>query len=664
MRRFNFFILALFVFSTLTSCSNDNPLYNEGISSELFSISPITATINIATQQQYQAFFYNQQGLQEDVSNSTLWSVDKPELAEINNNGLLTAKRSGTVIITGIFNAFTATATLHITDKNITNISVTPSERLSIVGLSSQFFSFAEFDDGGSQEITDASRWSSADDSAIILDPGQALALQTNAPAGVEIQADFALQGNSFSDSGLLEITNAQLEALFIDPPKKVLVVGERQIYSAYIKMSSGEFINVSPQVDWSVENVENAVISNFNFNKGELIARSQGKTRVIATLNYAGQSILAFSDLTVIPLALEKIEITPNEITVPKGVSGRYNAIGTFNNGDSRDISDDVLWSVSNSSVASIEPRGLDGGPANALLPGTTSIFAELNGINDQAFATVTAPELDRIEVFPESAEVPLGIDQPYTAIAYFQDGSSNNISKLASWDSLNKTVAEDDLRVPGLARSFAVGTTEIKATWRSKSDSGSLIVNNPAPISVEIQPRRTILPLRSDAPYQAYLTDSLGQVTDVTSQVEWSSSNGNIAEVTNNVDSRGVVHSKNPGDFELSIEYPTATGVLTDSLNITVLSGYVTFINASCLPSNPNIGDTITCECKANLSTGGDKYDCTALATYTPSPDGLLRFFTEPGRQNQAEALSSGSANVYVEFNNSSTNSSVNIQ
>ena len=194
--------------------------------------------------------------------------------------------------------------------------------------------------------------------------------------------------------------------------------------------MSSGEFIDVSPQVDWSVENVENAVVSNFDFNKGELIARSQGDTRVIATLNYAGQSIQGFSDLTVIPLALEKIEIIPSEITVPRGVSGRYNAVGTYNNGDSRDISDDVLWTVSNTSVAIIEPRGLDGGTANALLPGTTSIFAELNGINDQAFATVTAPELDRIEVFPESAEVPLGIDQPYTAIAYFQDGSSNNFS------------------------------------------------------------------------------------------------------------------------------------------------------------------------------------------------------------------------------------------
>ena len=117
MKYFNFFTLAALIISTLVACSNDNPLYNEGLSSELYSISPLKETINVATQQQYQAFFYNKLSIQEDVSNSTLWSVDKPELANINNNGLLTAKRPGTVIITGKFNAFTAKATLIITDK-------------------------------------------------------------------------------------------------------------------------------------------------------------------------------------------------------------------------------------------------------------------------------------------------------------------------------------------------------------------------------------------------------------------------------------------------------------------------------------------------------------------------------------------------------------------
>jgi hypothetical protein len=633
--------------------------------SQVLTISPLVNSLNVGTTDQYQAILVSDQGGQVNVTNQAVWSIDQVAIASVSNIGVVLAKSEGDAVITASFNNLTGRADLTVTDKTIRSLQVSPAEAVSLVGLQTQFFSTVVFDDGTTQDVTRDSSWSSASPAqvSIAVDTGLASALaQTTAP--VVISASFGGQ----SGQGMLEVINANISELTVDPANAVLPVDNLQHYRASLVLDNNDVIDVTQQVNWSVAASAVATISNEDFNRGLVQAVSEGNTSVIATLSFAGQTETGSAMLSVVPISLVSIAITPADVTVVRGISGRFDAIGTYNNQDERLITNSVIWASSDSNVVNIAASGSDAGNAYAVIPGTSIISASLSGIVGATSATVIAPGLIGIDVFPLNPTQPLGVAQPFRAVASFDDGSSKDITQLASWQSSNQAVAELEPRIAGQAKTLTVGQSSITATWNGLQGVSLLTVTDPAPINLKVIPAGAgTLPRNSDANYTAFLEYSDGNAVDVTDQVSWTSSNEAIATISNGVGDEGRVHAIVGGVTQSSANLVLSTPVFTDSdtVSLTVTSNFVSFIRASCLPTTLNVGELLTCTCEAVLSGTGDTYDCTPFATYSEVPnDGRLNFSTRPSKNNTAITVSSGPANVKVQFSNGATNSSVSIK
>ncbi|MCH2157896.1 MULTISPECIES: Ig-like domain-containing protein [unclassified Oleiphilus] len=661
--------LILFVaFSVLMGCTDDNPIFasSSNINRQL-TIVPLQTTLNKGTSQVYQAYVVSSDGSQLNVTRDSVWSVDQTALAAISQSGLLETLEAGELTVSAQYQELVATANLIVTDKVITSFSVLPQEVITLAGLERQFLSFVEFDDGSNQDVTVDTQWTSSDPDIANFPgrPGNARAILAGL---VTISAEF----NSFSDTASLEVISGEPTEFLITPPVSYVPIGVNENYSASIALATTpvEYLDVTEQVVWSVDEPKLAFISNDIGLKGQATAKSEGVVIVSANLSFAGQSAVANAELNVIPIQLESIEVNPENITVVRGTDGQYVATGIFNDQQSRDITDTVVWSSSNDTVAKIETFGANSGRAVAINPGKTDITAALNGLSDTVTGTVVAPELNTLRVYPQNASIPLGESQPFSAFADYSDGTSQDVSNRVAWTSSNTTLATLNLRIPGRVDSdptFAgllPDTTDISASLGGvDSNIAVLTVTNATPTALRIVPGDSDLPLRVDANYEAMLDYSNQTTLNVTDQVVWSSSNQEIASISNSPSNEGRVHTVKTGTTVITAKYIDGTLDLSDFVNLDVTSDYVTFITPSCEPSDLLVGDFATCSCTANLS-GGGKFDCTPFANFTPTPGGLALFGSDSSDRNIAEAIAAGNVNVYIEFSNSSGNASLRIE
>lgn len=86
-------------------------------------------------------------------------------------------------------------------------------------------------------------------------------------------------------------------------------------------------------------------------------------------------------------PLTLQAISVTPAGASIPVGSTQQYTATGSFSDGSTADITNQVTWTSSDISVASIDAAGL----ASAVSEGTTTIRATSGAIVDSTTLTVT---------------------------------------------------------------------------------------------------------------------------------------------------------------------------------------------------------------------------------------------------------------------------------
>jgi protocatechuate 3,4-dioxygenase beta subunit len=93
---------------------------------------------------------------------------------------------------------------------------------------------------------------------------------------------------------------------------------------------------------------------------------------------------------------------ITPNNLSIAVGWTQQFQAIGTFSDNSTQDLSTQVNWSSGNLSVATITPTG---GLASGVGQGSALITATLNGISGIATLNVTNTPASTYTLFNSSA-------------------------------------------------------------------------------------------------------------------------------------------------------------------------------------------------------------------------------------------------------------------
>ena len=351
------------------------------------------------------------------------------------------------------------------------------------------------------------------------------------------------------------------LASISVSPTNPSIPLGLKLQFAATGFFKNGTVSNLTTSVTWNSSSPAVAAISNSTGSQGLATSLAQGTTAISASLGSDSGSTI----LTVSPPALVSLAVTPSKPSIALGTKQQFSVTGTFTDGSTQDLTTSVSWNSSNTRVATINGQGL----ASTAEQGMTTITASSGSVSGSITLTVTAPTLVSIALTPLQPSITVADTLQFTASGNFTDGSRQDFTTTATWNSSNPAVAtiSNAGGSQGLATAAAKGTTTISAAVGSFSDSTPLTVKPPL-VSIRVLPSNGSMPLTTTLQFRAIGTFNDGSQQDLTSSATWNSSDPTAATISNSAGSAGLATPVTEGTTTIS----AGTGSLSDSTGLRV--------------------------------------------------------------------------------------------
>ncbi|MGA9565823.1 MAG: Ig-like domain-containing protein [Candidatus Korobacteraceae bacterium] len=161
---------------------------------------------------------------------------------------------------------------------------------------------------------------------------------------------------------------------------------------------------------------------------------------------------------------SITALTVAPASTTVQPGVTQQYTATATYGNNTTGDVTSSVTWSTTPTNVATITSGGL----LTAVSLGVATVQAQSGGVIANTPVTVTQKTVTSITIAPPNP-TPLSLSLgpttvQFTATATYSDGTTANVTTIATWTSVPSSVAT--ISATGQVTAVAVGNANITAT------------------------------------------------------------------------------------------------------------------------------------------------------------------------------------------------------
>ena len=335
---------------------------------------------------------------------------------------------------------------------------------------------------------------------------------------------------------------------------------------------------------------------------------------------------------LSSISLASQTCSVDPNDAhacSVPWGLAVQFVASGNYTDSTSKDLTNSVAWTSSDTSTATVTPSGFvspqqkDKAAVDTATMGTVSNYFKV---------TVTDAVVASIVVTAPANTVNSGQTVPLTATGTYTDHTSGNITGNVIWGSSNTAIAT--VNGSGVVTGRGPGQVTITATSGKVSATFQLTVLAVITVSAQVNevfPSLT-LPLTATSP------DGFGNSINITNLVTWTSSDTTIATVSSSSSSSGVVTGVKVGHATIT----AASGTITGTFQVTVVDPQ-TFLIISPAPQQIVLGKRQPAT--VSSFSGGD---VTSTATWSSSDPSIATVESGGGRSGLVTARASGSATL----------------
>src|SRR2546430_321189 len=177
-------------------------------------------------------------------------------------------------------------------------------------------------------------------------------------------------------------------------------------------------------------------------------------------------------------PPTLVSVQVAAPSINLTVGDSEQLTATGKYSDKSTKDLTASVTWATS--------PAGL----ATGISAGTTMITATSGSVSATATLNVTAASATSLAITPNPASMTLFVSRQFTATAQFSDGTSQDVTNVASWSSSSTQTAS--VTASGVVSAKKVTTTPvtISASFESQSDSAPLTITADNLSTIAISP------------------------------------------------------------------------------------------------------------------------------------------------------------------------------
>ena len=259
--------------------------------------------------------------------------------------------------------------------------------------------------------------------------------------------------------------------SLDLTPTSQTLISGQTAQLTATRRFPGGALEDVTSRVTYTTSDRTIASINDH----GVVSAGTQTGTVIIKAFESVGDAT-AIASFTVVPPVVTSIDVSPPVVALTRVSQPRaFTATAHFNNGTTADVTNQVVWSSSNTDVAIVGNTQLDRGVVIPVATGDTTIVATdaPTGITGRSTVFVTGGEvaLVAIVVTPNPATVPVTKTQTLVATGIFADGSMKNLGESVTWSSSRADVAT--VNATGMVTGVALGDTTITATGTGASST-----------------------------------------------------------------------------------------------------------------------------------------------------------------------------------------------
>ncbi len=363
---------------------------------------------------------------------------------------------------------------------------------------------------------------------------------------------------------------------------------------------------DIAAIVTWRSSNSEVADVDNSGFIK----SASPGKTVITATNFETGLS--AETTIKVLEAGLLSISISPDTGNISPGSTIQFKATGTYANGQTKNITDTVIWESSDQNITAFQ-EGSPTGTALTKISGITTISATDQKIGKigKTLLTVSEAKLIALEIISESTTIPLGKSLQLTAEGTFSDNSKRDISSDVSWVVKKKSTAEMKLTDEGnaLLVSKTAGSTSISAEVPGTGikDDITITIIKARMVSIKIIRKKSSIPLGSSLQLMAKCKYSDGATHILQKSVDWFSSNPKVVRFSDSPDKKGLAVSMSAGSAVITVKDPEAG--IKDTTRLMVQGQNLISISLS--PQNPSIplGKTLQLRATGKYSDGSTK-------------------------------------------------------
>ena len=288
---------------------------------------------------------------------------------------------------------------------------------------------------------------------------------------------------------------------------------------------------------------------------------------------------------------------------SVAAGATLQLAAKGTYSDGTTADVSSQVTWSTSDSTVATTNAAGL----LTSLKAGSVVASAKLGSIAGSMTVTVSAASLSSISISGGAALV-AGLSEQLSAQGTYSDGSTQALSSQVTWQSSDATVAT--VSASGMLTSLKAGTVTVTASMNSISGNTGVTVTSAVLTTINVGTPSPSLGAGGTEQLTATGVYSDNSTQNLTSLATWSSSDSSIAGVVGG----GLLTAFKAGTVTVMATMGGVSGTGT------VVVGAPAIASITITPAAFSIASGQSKQLSAlGVYSDGTSHDVTSLATWT---------------------------------------------
>jgi len=497
-------------------------------------VEPDMVTLPVGYTQQLVVWAYYSDGSRVDATTDATYLPPENGVVSVSPGGLVTALMEGDapILVSYLGSFFTCQV---IVTSNLVAVEVEPASALLDPGDTQQLQVTAYFLDHSTADVTDESAYSTTDSAVAFSDAaGLVTAL---APGNAVITAAYG----GLSDTCQVQVLAPTLVSIEVTPASLELEISDSAQLTVTAFYSDGSDSDVTSLCIYQSTDESVATVS-----AGGLVGAVAGGN---ATIRATYGDLTDTCSVAVDQPELISLRVEPQNASLDIDDTVQLTVWATYSDNSVVDVTTQSSFRTSDFDVASVSAAGL----VTAEGQGLATVTASFDTLEDGCQVQVNPPVLVAVEVFP--ANVAMNIDDTVNLFvrATYSDGSTDNLTLQAGYDSSDPLVASVDST--GLVTAKSSGTATITASYGGFSDDCQVRVNAPNVVSIDVEPESADLTIGGSVRLVVWANYSDGGRIDVTISADFDSSDTSVAEVQG----AGLVVALGEGAAVITATYQT---------------------------------------------------------------------------------------------------------